>query len=102
MEKKVDEKILESEIQPKKYSGAELKGLKSFIDKVKNVKARTSLACWGDHSEYSRGYWNLKFKILNPVPFSELDFFFGGKIIYDEKSQENHRIEADDGLQSCL
>lgn len=56
MEKKVDEKILESEIQPKKYSGAELKGLKSFIDKVKDVRTRTSLACWGDHSEYSRGY----------------------------------------------
>ena len=56
MEKKVDEKVLEFEIQPKKYSSAELKGLRSFIDKVKDVKARTSLACWGDHDNYSKGY----------------------------------------------
>ena len=44
------------ELQPQKYSTKELQGLKMFIDKVRDVKARTSLACWGDYSDYSRGY----------------------------------------------
>ncbi len=44
------------DLQPEKYSAKELQGLKMFIDKVRDVKARTSLACWGDHSEYGRGY----------------------------------------------
>ena len=44
------------DLQPEKYSVKELQGLKMFIDKVRDEKARTSLACWGDHSEYNRGY----------------------------------------------
>lgn len=44
------------DLQPQKYSPQELHGLKMFIDKVRDIKARTSLACWGNHSEFERGY----------------------------------------------
>ena len=44
------------DLQPEKYSAKELQGLKMFIDKVRDVKARTSLACWGDHADHCNTY----------------------------------------------
>ena len=42
--------------QPEKYSKEELKKLKEFIETVKNDDSRSALACWGNHSNYNRGY----------------------------------------------
>lgn len=44
------------ETQPNKYSKSEVKRLQNFIDMIKNDASRSSLACWGNHSEYSKGY----------------------------------------------
>ena len=49
-------KSVVEDFQPEKYSVKELQGLKMFIDKIRDTKARTSLACWGDHTEHDRGY----------------------------------------------
>lgn len=38
------------------YSEKELAALKEMIDIIKNDEERATLACWGDHSEYSKGY----------------------------------------------
>lgn len=38
------------------YSEKELKKLKEFVEVIKNDQARSELVCWGDHSEFSRGY----------------------------------------------
>lgn len=42
--------------QPKQYTKEELKKLRKFIETVKNDEARSALACWGNHSDYSKGY----------------------------------------------
>lgn len=44
------------QIQPMEYSPEELKKLKEFVEAVKNDDARSALACWGDHHDYSHGY----------------------------------------------
>lgn len=43
-------------VQPEKYSEEELKKLREFIEVVKNDESRSSLACWGNHSDYNKGY----------------------------------------------
>lgn len=43
-------------IQPQKYSAAEIAKLREFVEAVQNDDARSALACWGDHSDYSHGY----------------------------------------------
>lgn len=47
---------LEREMQPGEYSTEELKCLKEFVETVQNDDARSALACWGDHNDYSHGY----------------------------------------------
>lgn len=42
--------------QPEKYSAAEIKKLREFIEVVKNDESRSALACWGNHSDYNKGY----------------------------------------------
>lgn len=42
--------------EEKKYTEEELKALKKFVDLVKNDDTRSTLACWGNHSDYSKGY----------------------------------------------
>ena len=39
-----------------KYSKEELEALKKFVSVVKDDEQREILACWGNHSEYSKGY----------------------------------------------
>lgn len=39
-----------------KYSNEELEALKKFVNVVKNDEQREILACWGNHSDYSKGY----------------------------------------------
>lgn len=43
-------------VQPDKYSEKEIQTLKKFIETVKNDESRSALACWGNHSDYSKGY----------------------------------------------
>lgn len=43
-------------MQPKQYSVEELKKLKEFVETVQNDEARSALACWGNHDDYSHGY----------------------------------------------
>ena len=43
-------------VQPKVYSNEELQRLKEFVETVKNDEARSALACWGNHDDYSHGY----------------------------------------------
>lgn len=43
-------------LQPEQYSEQEIQALKSFIEVVKNDETRSALACWGNHSDYSKGY----------------------------------------------
>nr|WP_314390387.1 hypothetical protein [uncultured Campylobacter sp.] len=38
------------------YSDNELIALKEMVDIIKNDEDRATLACWGDHSEYAKGY----------------------------------------------
>lgn len=55
---KETKKISESkiELQPQQYTKEELRKLKEFVETVKNDDARSALACWGDHNDYSHGY----------------------------------------------
>ncbi len=53
------EKTIDSErenLQVQEYTEEELDKLREFIEIVKNDDARSALACWGDHSDYSHGY----------------------------------------------
>lgn len=43
-------------LQPKQYSAEELQKLKEFVEAVRSDDARSALACWGDHNDYSHGY----------------------------------------------
>lgn len=43
-------------LQPKQYSAEELSKLKEFVETVKNDEARSALACWGNHDDYTHGY----------------------------------------------
>lgn len=54
----MDEKKIEpaKTEQPAQYSDEELAELKKFIEVIKKNESRTALACWGNHSDYSRGY----------------------------------------------
>ena len=54
MEKK--RKKVDQPMQPQEYSAEELKKLKEFVETVQKDEARSALACWGDHSDYSHGY----------------------------------------------
>jgi len=38
------------------YSPEELNRLREFVDIVKHDDSRSILACWGNHSDYSKGY----------------------------------------------
>lgn len=51
-----DKNVNNAEVQPKEYSKAEIDSLKKFIEAVKNDESRSALACWGNHSDYSKGY----------------------------------------------
>ncbi len=42
--------------QAKKYSKAELANLKDFVCMVQDDKERALFVCWGNHSEYTKGY----------------------------------------------
>ena len=42
--------------QPESYSKAEIEKLKEFIETVKGDTSRSALACWGNHSNYNKGY----------------------------------------------
>ena len=39
-----------------KYSSEELESLKQFVEFVENNDSSSTLVCWGNHSEYSKGY----------------------------------------------
>ena len=41
---------------PSDYTEVELQKLRDFISTIKNDTTRSELICWGDHSDYSRGY----------------------------------------------
>lgn len=49
-------KIQNAVQQPENYSEEEIKKLKKFIETVKNDETRSALACWGNHSDYCKGY----------------------------------------------
>ena len=49
-------KEINKSVQPAKYSDDELAKLKDFIKVVKNDESRSALACWGNHSDFSKGY----------------------------------------------
>lgn len=39
-----------------RYTQEELRKLKEFVDIVRNDESRATLACWGDHGNYSKGW----------------------------------------------
>ena len=39
-----------------KYSKEEIAALASFIETIKNDETRSELACWGNYSDYNKGY----------------------------------------------
>ena len=43
-------------VQPERYTEEELKRLKESIEEVKNDDTRSTLACWGNHHDYTRGW----------------------------------------------
>lgn len=45
-----------NQVQPEKYTKAELEKLKEFIEEVKNDETRSALACWGNHHDYTKGW----------------------------------------------
>lgn len=49
-------KNIRLEEKKRKYSNEELEALKKFVNIVKNDEQREILACWGNHSDYSKGY----------------------------------------------
>lgn len=53
--KKIPESKIESQSQ-QQYTKEELRKLKEFVETVRNDDARSALACWGDHNDYSHGY----------------------------------------------
>ncbi len=55
MDKK-ESRYTDKTMQPQQYSTEEIAKLKEFINTVQNDDARSALACWGDHSDYSHGY----------------------------------------------
>lgn len=42
--------------EEKTYTEEELKALKNFVNFIKNDETRSTLACWGNHADYSKGY----------------------------------------------
>ena len=38
------------------YSIEESNGLIELIDMIRNESSRSYIVCWGNHSEYSKGY----------------------------------------------
>lgn len=54
MEKR--ENLVGGSMQPQQYSDEELKRLREFVETVQNDEARSALACWGNHDDYSHGY----------------------------------------------
>lgn len=50
------DRIFDEAMQPAQYSAEELKKLKEFVETVQNDEARSALACWGNHDDYSHGY----------------------------------------------
>ena len=55
MDKK-ESRYTDKTLQPQQYTTAEIAKLKEFINIVQNDEARSALACWGNHSDYSHGY----------------------------------------------
>lgn len=56
MEKNIEDKGNDESIQLQQYSKEEIAKLREFVETVKNDDARSALACWGDHHDYSHGY----------------------------------------------
>lgn len=44
------------EVQPRSYTEAELSKLREFVDILKKDESRSTLACWGNYSDYNHGY----------------------------------------------
>lgn len=38
------------------YSKQELKALREFVETIKDESRRSELVCWGDHSNYTKGW----------------------------------------------
>jgi len=55
MDKK-ESRYTDKTLQPQQYTTAEIAKLKEFINIVQNDEARSALACWGNHNDYSHGY----------------------------------------------
>lgn len=56
MEKNIEKSEKVESIQSQQYTKEELARLREFVETVKNDDARSALACWGDHHDYSHGY----------------------------------------------
>ncbi len=52
----IRESSINESMQPNQYSTEELKKLREFVETVQNDEARSALACWGNHDNYSHGY----------------------------------------------
>lgn len=50
------EYLVKESMQPQQYSAEELKKLREFVETVQNDEARSALACWGNHDDYTHGY----------------------------------------------
>lgn len=50
------ESAVKVSVQPQQYSAEEIKRLREFIETVQNDDARSALACWGNHDDYTHGY----------------------------------------------
>ncbi len=48
--------VNDSGICIQEYTPKEIKKLRKFIEIVQDDQERAVLACWGNHSEYCRGY----------------------------------------------
>ena len=48
--------VVKDGVQPGQYSAEEIAKLREFVETVQNDDARSALACWGDHNDYSHGY----------------------------------------------
>lgn len=46
----------EENLQPEIYKEEELSALLDFVELIKKDESRATLACWGDHHDYSHGY----------------------------------------------
>ena len=52
----MNEGQMKTMVQPESYTGEELSKLREFIDILKKDESRSTLACWGNYSDYNHGY----------------------------------------------